>query len=114
MTDTTKEQPISESTTPTHEHNWRHMGGAAFGMYRCDVDKDGCLAFGYSKIYRGVCKNQKIVPYSCAKCGAWAVGHDHIPPKMNKYKIYPTLRGRKEWRGKNHRGPLDQPSQPFS
>ena len=80
-----------------HVHDWEHLGGAAFGMYRCKV----CLCFGYSRLYRGpqVYRNT-IVPYRCAKCGARATGHDKIPPARWKNNPYRT---RKEWRCARHR-----------
>ena len=60
-----------------HQHNWRHLGGARFGMYRCS----GCQCFGYSKVYRGMHTHQFIVPYKCYKCKAWAVAKE-VPEKQ--------------------------------
>lgn len=74
-----------------HQHSWRHLGGHAFGMYRCDKDSNCCLAMGYSKVYRGASINQKVVPYKCAKCGGWAVAKDKVGYR------------KREWRCTHHR-----------
>lgn len=79
-----------------HEHAWEHLGGSAFGMYRCR----SCLCFGYrgsEKIGKGWSKHVK--PYICGVtgCGKWAVAKDTYLAKIGRPRKIT------QWRCANHR-----------
>lgn len=77
-----------------HIHDWEHLGGTSFGMYRCRV----CFCFGYREHRRFMTHPTttrcSVIPYRCSVCGARAVGKDTVG-KRSRYK---------QWRCHNHRG----------